>query len=52
MKLLSLDKCLRPTEDIAKDLNKIGVWVEGDLYYGDFVNGRRNGLGLELFANH
>lgn len=46
MKVLSLDKCLRSIEDIIKDLNKIGVWVEGDLYYGDFIGGRRNGLGL------
>lgn len=42
---------MRPVEDIVKDMGKIGVWVEGDLYYGDFVHGRRDGLGLEIFAN-
>ncbi len=46
MRTLNLENCLRPVEDIAKDMKKIGVWVEGDLYYGDFLSGRRNGLGL------
>lgn len=32
-------------------ISKIGVWVEGDLYYGDFQSGRRNGFALEIFAN-
>lgn len=51
MNSLELKQCMRPIEELKNSIGKIGVWVEGDLYFGDFLNGRRNGLALEIFSN-
>jgi len=36
---------------IAKKINHPGVWINGNVYFGEFKNGRRNGLALEIFQN-
>lgn len=51
MNILHLSDCLKSVEELRVMIGKVGVWVEGDIYYGDFPNGKRNGLGLEILSS-
>lgn len=51
LKYLEIDECLRPLEELKMMVGGPGVYIDGDLYFGRFVNGRRHGLGLEEFQN-
>jgi hypothetical protein len=31
---------------LIRKINKVGIWAEGDIYYGELYQGKRSGLGL------
>jgi hypothetical protein len=43
---IQLAACLRPLEEIAKSIGCEGVRISGNLYFGGWSGGRRNGIGL------
>jgi hypothetical protein len=45
-KKLQLSECLEDPSFLARRLGYQGVWVNGNVYYGEFKNGRRNGMAL------
>jgi hypothetical protein len=49
--LIKLSECLQPIEDLIKQMGCEGTWINQDIYYGSLINGRRNGIGLEVFPN-